>query len=227
MRLEDMNWMQVEDLLRRDDRLMIVLGACEQHGYLSLLTDVRIPLALAEAASRETGVPLAPPVPFGISPSFAAYPGTLTLRASTFMALVADLARGAYDQGFRRIVFVNGHGGNEPGRVVLSEMVNELPGLKACWYSWWTSRSVTDVAEEAGLASFHAGWIEAFEFCRVTDLPEREKPAQAPTRVLDARETRERYGDGVFGGPYRVGDDIMRRVFDAAVADIVERLRFE
>ena len=41
----DLNWMQVEEYLRRDDRLMVVTGACEQHGYLSLMTDIRIPLA--------------------------------------------------------------------------------------------------------------------------------------------------------------------------------------
>ena len=50
MRLEDLNWMDVEQYLKTDDRLLVVLGACEQHGYLSLLTDIKIPLALADAA---------------------------------------------------------------------------------------------------------------------------------------------------------------------------------
>ena len=70
MRFEDLNWMDVEEYLKQDDRLMIVLGACEQHGYLSLLTDVRIPLTLADAASKQTGVLIAPPINFGISPYF-------------------------------------------------------------------------------------------------------------------------------------------------------------
>jgi creatinine amidohydrolase len=47
MRLEDLNWMDVESWLQHEDRLMLVLGACEQHGYLSLTTHVRIPPALA------------------------------------------------------------------------------------------------------------------------------------------------------------------------------------
>ncbi len=51
MRLEDLNWMDVEKYLAQDDRLMLVLGACEQHAYLSLLTDIKIPLALADSAS--------------------------------------------------------------------------------------------------------------------------------------------------------------------------------
>ena len=49
MRSEDLNWMDVENYLKTDDRLMLVTGACEQHGYLSLLTDVKIPMALATA----------------------------------------------------------------------------------------------------------------------------------------------------------------------------------
>ena len=56
MKFEDLNWMQVEEYLKTDDRLILVLGACEQHGYLSLMTDVKIPMALAEEASRQSGV---------------------------------------------------------------------------------------------------------------------------------------------------------------------------
>ena len=39
MRIDDCNWMDVENYLKKDDRLMVILGACEQHGYLSLMTD--------------------------------------------------------------------------------------------------------------------------------------------------------------------------------------------
>jgi creatinine amidohydrolase len=227
MRLESMNWMQVEDALRRDDRLMLVVGACEQHGYLSVLTDVAIPAALADAASEVTGVPVAPALPFGVSPAFAAYPGTVSLRASTYLAVIEDLVRCACRQGFRRLLFVNGHGGNEPARAVLSELANELPGLQVAWHSWWTSAGVTRVAEEAGLASYHGGWIEAFEFCRVGDLPDGDKPPTRPRRLLPAGKVRELYGDGVFGGPYKADDALMARVFEAAVADLVELLRFD
>ena len=42
MRLEELNWMDVEAYLKGDDRIMLVIGSCEQHGYLSLLTDIKI-----------------------------------------------------------------------------------------------------------------------------------------------------------------------------------------
>ena len=53
MRIEDLNWMDVEAYLKQDDRLILVLGTIEQHGYLSLATDVKVPMALADAAARK------------------------------------------------------------------------------------------------------------------------------------------------------------------------------
>ena len=70
MRFNELNWFDIEQYLNEDDRVMIVVGACEQHGYLSMLTDVKIPLAIADAASTKTNVLVAPPVNFGASPYF-------------------------------------------------------------------------------------------------------------------------------------------------------------
>ena len=102
MRLEDLSWQDVEEYLKHDNRLILVIGACEQHGYLSLLCDVKIPLALADAASQVTGVLVAPPVNFGISPYFLDFPGTLSLRVTTMLDMIEDIVRSAYRQGFRR-----------------------------------------------------------------------------------------------------------------------------
>ncbi len=226
-RFEDLNWMDVESYLQKDDRLLLVVGACEQHGYLSLLTDIKIPLALATAASLQTGVLVAPPLNFGISPYFTTYPGTISLRTSTFLSVLEDMVRGLYAQGFKRMVLVNGHGGNEPARAVLGELANALPGLQTAWYSWWTAPGTTHVAEAAGLKSYHAAWIEAFPFCRVTELPPGEKEPVVAPRVLSAEATRALAGDGVYGGPYASDDFLMQRIFDRCVADVVQALRFE
>lgn len=83
MNFADKNWMHVEKYLETDRRVILVLGACEQHGYLSLMTDTKIPNALAEAASVKSGVLVAPSVNFGCSPYFLDYPGTISLRLHT------------------------------------------------------------------------------------------------------------------------------------------------
>lgn len=226
MRFEELNWMDVERYLQTDDRLILVVGACEQHGYLSLLTDIKIPQALADAASAQTGVLVAPPLNFGLSSYFTAYPGTLSLRTTTFLAVLEDLVRGVHAQGFRRLLFLNGHGGNHPATEVLSELANALPGLQVDWYAWWQAESVQAVAARHHLPPNHANWMEAFSFCRVTELPEGSKPAAHPARLLNAEETRALYGDGVFGGPYQAPAAVMQAVFDAALTDVLERLRF-
>ena len=77
------------------------------------------------------------------------------------------------------------------------------------WYSWWLAPSTAAVAEQAGLKPFHASWSEAFAFCRVADLPAGSKEPAASPRLLNAEETRALYGDGVFGGAYRAGEEVM------------------
>lgn len=227
MRLEDLNWMDVERYLERDDRLILTLGACEQHGYLSLLTDIKIPQTLADLASSRTGVLVAPSLNFGISPYFLSYPGTLSLSVNTMNAAIEEIIRSAYGQGFRRILALNGHGGNEPVRSHLNEVNNDLPDLRLAWYDWWDSHAVEAVAIRHNIKPAHANWVEAFSFTIVSELPgESKPPPQVPSAILDARTARRVYGDGSFGGPYRVHDEIMEEVLNAALEDVLTLLQF-
>jgi len=227
MRFDELNWFDVEQYLLSDDRLIIILGACEQHGYLSLLTDVKIPAALADAASQRSGVLVAPPLNFGASPYFLSYPGTISLRITTLLDLVEDIVRSVYKHGFRRILVINSHGGNDPARLRLYEVANSLPGLILAWYAWWTAHSVEAVAQKHNLRIYHAGWIEAFPFTRVTDLPPGEKTPPRIPGLVDMNQARQLYGDGVFGGPYQVSDELMNEIFSTALEDILQLLRFE
>jgi creatinine amidohydrolase len=228
MRMEDLNWMDVEEYLKHDDRLILVVGACEQHGYLSLLSDVKIPLALADAAAQQTGVLVAPPVNFGSSPYFLAYPGTLSLRLSTLMDAMEDIVRSGYGQGFKRILVLNGHGGNNGVKIRLGELASQLNGLNFRWYAWWNSHTVEEIAIRHAIKPEHANWLEAFPFTRVSALPEGEKiPPRVPSDVMDAKTAREVYGDGSFGGRYQVPDEINQEIFDACLADILQMLKFE
>ena len=72
---------------------------------------------MAVEAAEPLGVLVLPSLPYGLTPYFAAYPGSPTLRVETYRALLRDLLDSFADQGFRRFLFVNGHGGNDPGGV--------------------------------------------------------------------------------------------------------------
>lgn len=227
MRFDELNWMDVEAYLKNEDRLILVLGACEQHGYLSLLTDARIPAALADAVSQKTGVLVAPLVNYGVSPYFATYPGTISLRPTTLMDLAEDVIRSVYAYGFRRILILNGHGGNDGVRGRLNELINQLPGLKIAWYSWWIAHSVEEVARKHDLKPNHANWLEAFSFTQVAEMPEGEKVVNPPKRMLNADETRQVYGDGSFGGYYQASPEIMDEMFAAILQDALYLIDFD
>ena len=228
MRIEDLNWMDVEEYLKRDDRLILVTGATEQHGYLSLYTDIRIPMALADAASQQTGVLVAPPLNFGCSSYFLAYPGTFSLRVSTLIAVVEDIVRSVYGAGFRRILVLNGHGGNSPARTQLTEVANSLPPeVQLRWYDWWLSHSVEAVALKHSLKPTHANWLEAFPFTIVSELPEEPKIPPNVPGIMDAQAARKLYGDGSFGGSYQASEDVMHELFAACLQDVLQLLKFE
>lgn len=228
MRFDELNWMDVEGYLEQDDRLMLVLGAVEQHGYLSLLTDVNIPLAVADAASQRSGVLVAPPLNFGSSPYFLAYPGTISLRLSTLMDILEDMVRSVYGAGFRRVLVLNGHGGNDGAKARLDELLNDLPDLQLNWYDWWHSHGVEAIALENELKPAHANWLEAFPFNQVAALPDEAKaPPYVPSAVMSADTVREIYKDGSFGGAYQADEGVMEEIFNVAVEDVLMLLKFE
>ncbi|MFW5713594.1 MAG: creatininase family protein [Brevefilum sp.] len=228
MQFHNHNWMQMEAYLKNDQRVMVVLGACEQHGYLSLLTDVRIPMTLAKAASHASGVFIAPSLNFGCSPYFLEYPGTISLRLHTYLNVVEDIVRSLYDTGFKQILILNGHGGNTPVKTHLVELLNELSDLEIRWYAWWTTKTVSDIAKKHNLDPEHANWLEAFDFNKVSDLPDETKPISKNTEtLLNKKATREKYGDGSFGGDYHVDEAVLKEIFNACLADILELLKFE
>ena len=87
---------------------------------------------------------------------------------------------------------------------------------------------VTKITYAAAVDILTSKGLVAGKATIVSDLPEGEKtPPVVPSSVMDAKTARQVYGDGSFGGRYRVPDEIMQELFDAALADILQLLKFE
>ena len=109
--------------------LCLPVGSCEQHGpHLPLNTDTVIAEAFTELLVERYGerhdLWALPAMPYGLSPEHIWAPGTVTLRAATFLSLLDEVVR-EYTRATsaRHLVIVNGHGGN---RGVLETAVHEL-----------------------------------------------------------------------------------------------------
>lgn len=223
MRIADMNWMQVEEYLKGDDRAVLPLGSTEQHAYLSLSVDSILAARVAEDAAEPLSVPVFPVVSYGLTPYFQSYPGTVTLRIETYVRLVRDILDSFYQMGFRRILIVNGHGGNSPADALATEWMADHPGTRVKFHNWWNAPATWAKVQEIDPIGSHASWMENFPWTRLPGvmLPDAQKIV--PERVRRARlvgdEMRSFYGDGNYGGYYQRSDDEMLALWAVAITE--------
>jgi creatinine amidohydrolase len=114
MRFEELSSLQVA-ALDRDIVLILPLGSVEQHGHhMPLGTDSMLAQALALAAAERLPYTVAvlPSPWYGFSPHHMRFPGSVTLKAETLIAVASDIVDSVVEHGFRRVLIVNGHGGN-------------------------------------------------------------------------------------------------------------------
>jgi creatinine amidohydrolase len=233
VRFAEHNWRQVARRLESDCRVVIPLGATEQHGDLSLTSDTNFIERLTHAACTAAGVLMTPAVPFGCSAFAATFPGSISMRTRTMALVIEDLVDCLYRQGFRRLVFVTGHGGNEAITGVLSEVMLDRPCLVIDYLNGW--RGMTDtirrIERERGLPrTEHAAWHEALAFNVVAPVAEQVYPQSAdpdfPGFPLNPRTARHYMSDGVQAGLSVLPDEkLMQEMFDACVADLTVTLR--
>ncbi|UCG95451.1 MAG: creatininase family protein [archaeon] len=132
--------MDEAEKLDKSKVIIIPLGTIEPHGnHLPLKTDLSSPELIAKEVCKRTGSILGVSIPFGWSAEMTGFPGTLTLKASTYIGLIEDIAESYYNNGFKKIVFINGHGGNPPYiQVAMANLAKNHRDIKIrnCdWYS--------------------------------------------------------------------------------------------
>jgi creatinine amidohydrolase len=226
--LENSSWKMVADYLERDDRLVIVAGATEEHGPNSLGTDTQCAWEIAKIACERTGVMLAPALPFGPSIFSMDFPGTMSIRLRTFLDLIQDLLESVTRSGFKRILILSGHGGNKPAMDLISEFVLDRSDLTIKFREWYYLPRTYDRVHQLGSTAWdHGSWLESFSWINQPgEIPDIEKTRVLPDDyyALSAEESRLILGDGVGGGKYKQSEEIMRDFFNLAVDEVTEFL---
>ncbi len=223
MQINTMNWMQVEAYLKRDDRCVLPLGSTEQHAYLSLCTDNILAERVAIDAAEPFGIPVFPVVNYGITPYFKAYPGSISLRISTYLKIVGDILDSLAEQGFHRILIVNGHGGNTPAQIYVGEWLAAHPDCRVKFHNWWNAPQTWAKVMSFDPTASHASWMENFPWTRLPDveMPDAQKaPVDlALLRSLSSRAARDLIGDGNYAGRYQRPNEEMFAIWDIAVRE--------
>ena len=218
-----MNWMMVEEYLKRDDRAVLPLGSTEQHAYLSLSVDSILAERLAVEAAEPLGVPVFPVLAYGITPYFRAFPGTITLRVETYISILRDILDAMAEQGFRRILIVNGHGGNTPAQGFTGEWMADHPGVRIKFHNWWNAPKVWAQVQAIDPIASHASWMENFPWTRLPkiQMPSEQKPMSdfEKVRRLNPKSLRDYLKDGNYGGLYQRDDEEMMKIWRAGVEE--------
>jgi creatinine amidohydrolase len=148
--------------------VVLPIGATEQHGPhlptgTDFLTVEAVAVAASEAAGRSMNVVLTPTIPFGSSDHHLRFGGTLSLKTETATQVLADLLYSISEDGGRRVVIVNGHGGNRGPCSSAAELASVRYGLHTAYVDYWSL-----IPARPGI--FHPGHAGAFETSMIQHL---------------------------------------------------------
>ena len=161
--LSQMSWPEVQEALKTAQLVIIPTGSCEQHGpNMTMETDAAICYALAEKLAQRLHprALLTSVVPWGISPHHMSVPGTITLRSTTYEAILWDIVSSLKSHGIKYFLFVNGHGGNMDALNLISlKMRTELNVQVAVMFYLHLSADVVKAGSQTRLYG-HACEVE-------------------------------------------------------------------
>ncbi len=236
-------WPEIERYLGDNTGIIVPVGSTEQHGPTGFIgTDFITATAIAEGCGVQINCLVSPPITVGMAQHHMAFPGTITLRPSTFVNVIVDWITSLSKHGFRRIYFVNGHGGNIAPLITafnefyasLSVRAETEESSTLCKLAnWWAMPNTDSIIKEI-FADADGEHATASEIAVTQYIhPESIKPApkdleqaihgSAALDIHNAYDYRQRFVDG------RIGSDVREanqkdgeKVFKKAVSEIAE-----
>lgn len=230
MLLEEITMPDVIAGLKETRTVLIPFGATEEHGcHLPLGTDTFQAVDVCRLLAKRRKIFVAPAIPYGVCRSTGDHPGTVSLSTETLKAVMIDLVRSFYRQGFRSVVVLSGHAGGTHNATLLDTgemLLRELPELRIAVASEYSlaydaGKHLIETSDDS-----HAGEIETSRM--LATRPEMVKgisPAETPVfpKFILVRDKQQYWPGGVHGDPSRASDKKGREL-EKLVVDALERL---
>jgi creatinine amidohydrolase/Fe(II)-dependent formamide hydrolase-like protein len=234
----ELNWRQAKTRLKEIDVALLPVGAIEQHGpHLPLDTDAfdadYLARRVAQACSEPKPLVLAP-ISYGVSYHHADFTGTVSISNDTLARLVYEIGMSVSRNGVKKLVIINGHGGNSPALNHAAQMINRDARIFVCVDTGETSDVDIDKIVETP-NDVHAGEIETSTALAARPHLVRMERAkkQIPkfsSKYLDFTSkrgvlwyayTRKISPSGIMGDPTRASADKGRKIWEIMIAHLV------
>jgi creatinine amidohydrolase len=243
MQFGERTWKDIEGM--KDKVVVVPLGSVEQHGHhLPLLTDTMICTELARRAEAELDDVLFLPVLWlGASDHHRAFPGTVSIGNQLYTQVITDLLESLVAAGFKRIMFLNAHGGNElPGFAAIYEVQRRYREERDLWiiFASWMNLASQQIASLSDLVQkrvIHACELETSMILRLTprlvkmdeavgtrtNFPSKfyNTDFSGPSRVTTLRPFDHHSKTGAFGYPEKGTEAKGEALFDLAAKEII------
>ena len=231
--LFEMSWPDAKKYFSENDTVIFPIGATEQHGPANPLgTDFLIAKAIAEETAKRTNVLCLPTIPFGVSSHHKQFWGTIFISPGTFKKYIRDACLSLRYFGVRKIIVVNGHGGN---LAALTELAKELREAEVfiSVFQWWpaAAKLLPELftpeerrhagAEETSMnLALHASLVK---MSRAVDSDLRKHELQIEGLTLPL-STLDETASGVYGKSKTATAEKGRIVFEAIVNELAKHV---
>src|SRR5688500_7738652 len=239
MKLAELRWPELEKLDREKIVTIVPVGSMEQHGpHLPFQVDVFVSSRLAEDLEKK--IPemlLVPSIWTGVSAHHMDFPGSITLRAKVFIAVLHDICASLYHHRFRRIVLLNGHGGNRSSLEVLGQELFVEFGLTVNTLAYWdlVPDLVKSLKKTQSSGMGHSGELEtslmlylAPELVDRQAIPERVlgiEPAGPTSGIKRYVNMKEHSAQGVIGMPSAATPEIGKELYEGTLNALEKAVR--
>jgi len=231
--LHEMSWVEAKEYFARSDIAILPVGSNEQHGPQNPLgTDHLIAKAIAEETAKRTGVLCLQVIPFGVSSHHKQFWGTIYISPKIFRNYVKETCSALNYYGVRKIVIVNGHGGNLDALVELARELREK-GIFISIFQWWSvaSKLLPNLfkPEERRHASAEETSVNlalhplTVDIDKAVDEEPRKHIAQAEGVSLPL-DTVDYTISGVFGKSTTASAEKGKKVLEAVVSELVSHV---